>query len=135
MKKDSEKDKNQNEGRDEKSQAPEEHKKGKYKGEQKPDEQQKPKGPVKNDDPIPKEQERFLAKLISETQHFLSLQNNSGKNEPPSDLRQDIQPLIDERDQFTPDNWIPRSSHLTRLTGLHPLNAEPDLTALFYAGF
>jgi nitrate reductase (NAD(P)H) len=33
-----------------------------------------------------------------------------------------------------PDNWIPRSSHLIRLTGKHPLNGEPELEALFDAG-
>ena len=79
-------------------------------------------------------EEEFLVELILESQHFLSLQNNSGKNEPPESLRQDIQPLIDEQDQFTPDNWIPRSSQLTRLSGTHPFNAEPGLSTLFDAG-
>ncbi|KGO70834.1 Eukaryotic molybdopterin oxidoreductase [Penicillium expansum] len=37
-------------------------------------------------------------------------------------------------DQFTPDNWIPRSSHFIRLTGKHPLNGKPELQALFGAG-
>ncbi|OLN97767.1 Nitrate reductase [NADH] protein-like protein [Colletotrichum chlorophyti] len=41
---------------------------------------------------------------------------------------------IDEADQFTPDNWLPRSPELIRLTGKHPLNAEPQLTKLFDAG-
>lgn len=41
---------------------------------------------------------------------------------------------IDEADQFTPDNWIPRSPHLIRLTGKHPLNGEPELAALYEAG-
>ncbi|OHW98199.1 nitrate reductase [Colletotrichum incanum] len=41
---------------------------------------------------------------------------------------------IDEADQFTPDNWLPRSQDLIRLTGKHPLNAEPRLTKLFDAG-
>ncbi|KAF2718598.1 hypothetical protein K431DRAFT_322297 [Polychaeton citri CBS 116435] len=40
-----------------------------------------------------------------------------------------------EDDQFTPDNWIPRSKELIRLTGKHPLNCEPDLRRLFDAGF
>lgn len=31
-------------------------------------------------------------------------------------------------------NWIPRSSHLKRLTGKHPLNAEPDMRELYDAG-
>lgn len=42
--------------------------------------------------------------------------------------------LIDEADQFSPDNWIPRSDNLIRLTGKHPLNGEPKLTPLFEAG-
>ncbi|OMP82095.1 Nitrate reductase [NADH] 1, partial [Diplodia seriata] len=37
-------------------------------------------------------------------------------------------------DQITPDNWLPRSSHLIRLTGNHPLNAEPSLSHLFDPG-
>lgn len=41
---------------------------------------------------------------------------------------------IDEADQFSPDNWIPRSEDLIRLTGKHPLNGEPKLTPLFEAG-
>ena len=41
---------------------------------------------------------------------------------------------IDEADQFSPDNWIPRSECLIRLTGKHPLNGEPKLTPLFEAG-
>ena len=41
---------------------------------------------------------------------------------------------IDEADQFSPDNWIPRSENLIRLTGKHPLNGEPKLTPLFEAG-
>jgi nitrate reductase (NAD(P)H) len=80
------------------------------------------------------EQEHFLPELICESQHFLSLTNDVGKHNIPPDLTRDLQPLIDEQDQFTPDNWIPRSPHLTRLTGAHPLNAEPELTTLFGAG-
>ena len=41
---------------------------------------------------------------------------------------------IDEADQFTPDNWIPRPTNLIRETGKHPLNCEPELTSLFDAG-
>lgn len=37
-------------------------------------------------------------------------------------------------DQFTPDNWIPRSNHLIRLAGKHPMNAEVNLTELYDAG-
>ncbi|KAJ9092657.1 hypothetical protein QFC21_006721 [Naganishia friedmannii] len=38
-------------------------------------------------------------------------------------------------DQFTPDNWIPRSNHLIRLAGKHPMNAEVDSAELYDAGF
>ena len=31
---------------------------------------------------------------------------------------------IDEQDQFSPDNWLPRSDHLIRLTGKHLLVDE-----------
>ncbi|EIN07313.1 hypothetical protein PUNSTDRAFT_121467 [Punctularia strigosozonata HHB-11173 SS5] len=34
----------------------------------------------------------------------------------------------------TPDNWVPRSERLMRLTGKHPLNAEADLSELYNAG-
>ena len=34
----------------------------------------------------------------------------------------------------TPDSWIPRSPELLRLTGKHPLNAEPNQLRLFEAG-
>jgi nitrate reductase (NAD(P)H) len=37
---------------------------------------------------------------------------------------------IDERDKGTPDDWIPRHHKLIRLTGRHPLNAEPELSIL-----
>ena len=35
-----------------------------------------------------------------------------------------------EEDAGTPDEWVPRSSKLIRLTGRHPLNAEPPLSDL-----
>lgn len=37
---------------------------------------------------------------------------------------------IDERDKGTSDDWIPRHPDLVRLTGRHPFNCEPPLTAL-----
>lgn len=42
---------------------------------------------------------------------------------------------IDARDERTPDNWIPRWSSLIRLTGKHPLNAEPPHLDLMDAGW
>lgn len=89
---------------------------------------------TKKDKQIDAKEQRLLAEHITETRHFLSLRNNSGKQSLPKSLKRDIQPFIDEQDQFTPDNWIPRSQHLKRLTGTHPLNAEPHLADLFSEG-
>lgn len=46
-----------------------------------------------------------------------------------------ISTQIDPRDEVTPDSWIPRSRELVRLTGKHPLNAEPSITYMFDQGF
>lgn len=37
-------------------------------------------------------------------------------------------------DKGTPDNHVPRDSRLIRLTGVHPFNVEPPLTALYNEG-
>lgn len=146
-KQDDKKDKSDQSGKDEKGQDKEDQQGQKGKDDQSKDDE-KPKDTKddkaasekatekKEDDKkeLSPEEEHFLADLISETKHFLSLQNNPGTSNPPEDLKRDLQPLIDEQDQFAPDNWIPRSSHLTRLTGSHPMNAEPDLTDLYDAG-
>lgn len=42
---------------------------------------------------------------------------------------------FDEKDAKTPDHWIPRWSSLIRLTGKHPLNAEPPHLELMEAGW
>lgn len=42
---------------------------------------------------------------------------------------------IDERDAKSPDAWIPRLPSLVRLTGKHPLNAEPPHLDLMNAGW
>ncbi|CCC12775.1 unnamed protein product [Sordaria macrospora k-hell] len=41
---------------------------------------------------------------------------------------------IDEQDQYTPDNWLPRCPDLIRIGGKHPMNAEPPLSRLFDGG-
>lgn len=38
-------------------------------------------------------------------------------------------------DKNTPDSHVPRDSRLIRLTGVHPFNVEPPLSALFDEGF
>lgn len=37
-------------------------------------------------------------------------------------------------DKITPDNHVPRDPRLIRLTGVHPFNVEPPLTALYQEG-
>ncbi|KAJ4991807.1 nitrate reductase [Stagonosporopsis vannaccii] len=75
----------------------------------------------------------LLRALQHEKDYITNLEQNDGKRESPQhNNRGTIS--IDEADQFSPDNWLPRSSDLIRLTGKHPLNAEADLTRLFEAG-
>ncbi|CAG8943566.1 unnamed protein product [Penicillium salamii] len=38
-------------------------------------------------------------------------------------------------DKITPDSHVPRDPRLIRLTGVHPFNVEPPLTALYNEGF
>lgn len=37
-------------------------------------------------------------------------------------------------DKITPDSHVPRDPRLIRLTGVHPFNVEPPLTALYDEG-
>ncbi|CAG7947076.1 unnamed protein product [Penicillium nalgiovense] len=50
---------------------------------------------------------------------------------PPSKNPVDILDV----DQGTPDDHVPRDPRLIRLTGVHPFNVEPPLTALYKEGF
>lgn len=75
----------------------------------------------------------LLRTLQHEKDYIKNLQQNDGsRSSPVAHNKQLIS--IDEADQFSPDNWIPRSESLIRLTGKHPLNGEPKLTPLFEAG-
>jgi len=49
---------------------------------------------------------------------------------PPSKNPVDILDV----DKGTPDNHVPRDPRLIRLTGVHPFNVEPPLTALYNEG-
>ncbi|KAL5042073.1 hypothetical protein BDW71DRAFT_217264 [Aspergillus fruticulosus] len=82
----------------------------------------------------PSPEEKALLKLLRDEEAYMhSLKQNTGKGHSPA--KSDFLPAeIDEIDQMTPDNWIPRTDHLIRITGKHPLNAEPALTELFDAG-
>ncbi|KAK0664557.1 nitrate reductase [NADH] [Cercophora samala] len=79
-------------------------------------------------------QERTLLESIANEGTYMShLQQNNGKQPcPQKNNRSSIS--IDEQDQFTPDNWLPRCPDLIRLTGKHPMNAEPPLTRLLDGG-
>ncbi|KAF2827904.1 hypothetical protein CC86DRAFT_465721 [Ophiobolus disseminans] len=75
----------------------------------------------------------LLRALQHEKEYIQRLEQNNGKRKSPqTHNRSTIS--IDEADQFSPDNWLPRSSDLIRLTGKHPLNAEAHLGHLFDAG-
>ncbi|KAF5018063.1 hypothetical protein F66182_9962 [Fusarium sp. NRRL 66182] len=75
----------------------------------------------------------LLRALEHEKDYIQQLKENNGKRKSPQQKNM-TQISIDEQDQFSPDNWLPRSSDLIRLTGKHPLNAEPPLTRLHEAG-
>lgn len=80
------------------------------------------------------QQEMTLLKSLRNEQEYISqLKANDGRGKSPQHHNR-TQISIDEQDQSTPDNWLPRSSDLIRLTGKHPLNAEAPLSRLFDAG-
>jgi nitrate reductase (NAD(P)H) len=58
----------------------------------------------------------LLRSLRHEKEYICNLSQNDGKRKSPVTH---ANPLvsIDEADQFSPDNWIPRSSNIIRLTG------------------
>ncbi|BGP04219.1 hypothetical protein JCM10049v2_000017 [Rhodotorula toruloides] len=81
------------------------------------------------------QEQALLENLKGESEYVAGLQINDGSGHAmPRDLRNRTDISIDEQDQFSPDNWLPRATGLVRLTGKHPLNAEPHLTELFDAG-
>ncbi|KAK0710438.1 hypothetical protein B0T21DRAFT_415992 [Apiosordaria backusii] len=59
-------------------------------------------------------------------------EGKAGQEKEPKHNRSSIS--IEEQDQFTPDNWLPRCPDLIRWTGKHPMNAEPPLTRLLDGG-
>ncbi|KAH9893279.1 hypothetical protein C8Q73DRAFT_827907 [Cubamyces lactineus] len=84
-------------------------------------------------------QRDFHARLLQEFSTIASFKNDLGV--PKGDLKgldsdacYQLEARLSVDDQDTPDSWIPRSAELRRLTGKHPLNAEPDLLRLFDAG-
>jgi len=76
----------------------------------------------------------LIRALQHERDYIKQLKSNDGKGHSGiTNNRTDLS--LAEDDQFTPDNWIPRSKELIRHTGKHPLNCEPDLRRLYDAGF
>ena len=43
--------------------------------------------------------------------------------------------VVDDKDKGSPDDWVPRREEMIRLTGLHPFNSEPPLSAMMDDGF
>lgn len=85
------------------------------------------------DQQLSPQEEAFLRAVSHEREYMANIASNDGKGHAHIKNRSDI--TIDEADQFTPDNWVPRSQELIRLTGKHPLNAEAPLSRIFEAGF
>ncbi|KAK2044825.1 hypothetical protein LZ31DRAFT_465510, partial [Colletotrichum somersetense] len=85
------------------------------------------------EDKYPPQELALLLALKHESEYVKNLETNDGRRQSPQKSHKQ-QVSIGEADQFTPDNWLPRSQDLVRLTGKHPLNAEPPLTKLFGAG-
>ncbi|OJT12411.1 Nitrate reductase [NADH] 1 [Trametes pubescens] len=87
----------------------------------------------------PDEQQQFLDKVLEEFRTIKAFTHNPGvpKGELKlldSDAFDQLESRLSVDDQDTPDSWIPRSGDLRRLTGKHPLNAEPDLLKLYEGG-
>lgn len=77
----------------------------------------------------------LLRHLQHEAAKTRAFQQNPGTlSSPAATASAEIDTSIDGADALTPDNWIPRSATLIRRTGQHPLNAEPELSALMQAG-
>lgn len=75
----------------------------------------------------------LLRSIQHEKDCIENLKQNDGKGRSPQTNNRTTL-SIDESDQFTPDNWLPRCPDLIRLTGKHPLNAEAHLSHLYDAG-
>jgi len=74
--------------------------------------------------------------IAAEPEEFDDEESSSGDDDKVWNYVTEI-PIteIDERDLGTADDWIPRHPDLVRLTGRHPFNCEPPLSALMKAGF
>ncbi|KAI0358306.1 hypothetical protein OH77DRAFT_1581746 [Trametes cingulata] len=81
----------------------------------------------------------FMHRVMEEFRAVRSFTSNPGLPKGylrplDGDALEQLESRLSMDDQDTPDSWIPRSPELRRLTGKHPLNAEPDLLRLYEAG-
>ena len=92
------------------------------------------------EDPLQDERSRVIVKKHQELppSPAQTEENDSESSEeveiplpPPTSIPTEIL----EVDKKTPDAHVPRDPRLIRLTGVHPFNVEPPLTALFNEGF
>eukprot|EP00177_Eucheuma_denticulatum_P002491 GFKZ01004477.1.p1 GENE.GFKZ01004477.1~~GFKZ01004477.1.p1 ORF type:complete len:896 (+),score=134.07 GFKZ01004477.1:187-2874(+) len=74
-----------------------------------------------NDETTDDDHLQYLEKVVAEDTNTLPKAN--------------LPDSIDDRDKLTPDNWVKRSKALLRLTGKHPLNAEPSISTIYDEGF
>lgn len=86
------------------------------------------------DTDLSRAERHFLEHLQKESKHMAELQPTLGDGHSPFHGQKYQEIEVDEADQNTPDNWIPRSKQLLRQTGQHPLNGEPKIGDLFDAG-
>lgn len=72
----------------------------------------------------------LLRALKHEKEYRSTLRQNDGKRKSPQTHNRTTI-AIDEQDQFSPDNWLPRSENLIRLTGKHPVSRKCTLLTTF----
>ena len=88
-------------------------------------------------DPMDKygvEKRMLYQNMREESEHIKRLKQYDGQGASPAKPTSPPS-AIDEAEQFTPDNWVARSDEMIRLTGKHPMNAEPEMIKLYNSGF
>ncbi|KAK6508391.1 hypothetical protein TWF506_010484 [Arthrobotrys conoides] len=79
-------------------------------------------------------EKQVLLEILRREKNYISSLKVSNGNKSAPRIEDRAARVIDEQDQLTPDNSLPRSSDLIRLTEKHSLNAEAHLSHLFSAG-
>ncbi|TVY82040.1 Nitrate reductase [NADPH] [Lachnellula suecica] len=74
---------------------------------------------------------------VSDQSTSSSRRSSGAREEPRYTLPPPSKPPTEilKEDVKTPDNHVPRDPRLIRLTGIHPFNVEPPLSALYNEGF